>query len=337
MTTDMTNVNRRRLIASSLMGSLGLAGTLPTWAKAPDLKTVRLTVGFPAGDMADSLARVVSDFIKGDYAETIVIDNKPGAAARIATSLFVKARPDGTEVLFTPGAMVVLFPHVFQKLPYDPMKELVPVTKIATASIGLAVGPAVPPEVKTLDQYLAWCRLDPKNAVYATSGAGTGIHLTGEYLAKLTNVKLSMIPYRGGAPAAADLVAGQVPAQMATIPSLIEHAKAGRARFIAIASDQRHHLLPDTPTFKELGYPALVTDDFFGFFMPTGAPEPAIASLNQAVLASLKDDKVRGTLERMGLAVSPSASTADFKALVDREYAKWAGIAKAINFNPMES
>jgi len=327
------NTHRRTFLqsaaASVLAGLPGLA------AAAEDLKSARITVGFPPGDMADSLARAVADFIKGRYAESVLVDNKPGAAARIAIGGFVKTNPDPGELLFTPGAMVVLFPHVFQKLPYDPLKDLEPVTKIANANFALGVGPMVPAEIRTLEQYLAWTKKDEKNAAYATSGAGTGIHLTGEYLAKLTNTPLRMVPYRGGAPAVADLVAGQIPAQMATIPSLIEHARAGRVRMLAVSSAERLRGLPETPTFKELGLAQLVTDDWFGFFARPGTPKAAIESLNRSIVAAMKDDKVSALFDRMMLTVKPTASPGEFKALVESDFKMWAQISKTVGFDPM--
>lgn len=330
-------LNRRHLLhATAAATATGALGLWPALAAAQaSLKMAKVTVGFPPGDMADTLARTVADFLKGRYAEAMMVDNKPGAAARIAIGSFVTTPADPSEILFTPGAMVVLFPHVFKKLPYDPLKDLLPVARIATASFGLAVGPSVPAEVRTLAQWLAWCRQDAKNAVYATSGAGTGIHLTGEYLAKLSDTKLSMVPYKGAAPAVADLVAGQVHAQMATVASLIEHARAGRIRFLAVSSAQRVPALPDVPTFAEQGFPKLVTDDFFGFFVRPGTSEAAVQALHRDIVASLQDEKVRAVLERMALNVQPSESPAAFRAMVESEHRKWGEIARTTGFDPM--
>jgi tripartite-type tricarboxylate transporter receptor subunit TctC len=329
----MQSFNRRQVLGGAAAAGLGLA--VPRAFADTLHKTARVTVGFPPGDMADSVARLVTDQVRGKYAEAMVIDNKPGAAARMAITQFTKYKADGSEVLFTPGAMIVLFPHVFEKLTYDPITELKPVTKIATASFGLAVGPAVPVEVKTLSQYLAWARKDPKNSSYGTSGAGTGIHLTAEYLTRLTRTPLTMVPYRGASLAVNDLIAGQIPAQMATIPSLIEHARAGRARFIAVSSAERLPALPDVPTFKELGHPELVTDDFFGFFMPANSSNEAANALNRAVLAALKEPKVITGLESLGLNVSATATPAEFAALIAQEYKKWGEISRRIDFKPL--
>jgi tripartite-type tricarboxylate transporter receptor subunit TctC len=314
-----------------------MAATLPHWAQAQEkaLDNARVTVGFPAGDMADNIARLFSEQIRGKYAENVIVDNKPGAAARVAIQSFIKYRADGSEALFTPGAMIVLFPHVFQQLPYDPIKDLRPVGKIGNTAFGLAVGPGCPADIKTLADYLAWAKKDPKNASYATSGAGTGIHLTAEYLAVLSNTPLNMVPYKGGAPAAADLVAGQIPSQMATIPSLIEHARAGKVRFLAVSSGERHRLLPNVPTFKELGYSQLVTDDWFGFFLPASASSAQAESMHRAINNALRDPKVVAHLENMGLTVGGTATTTEFADLVTGEFKRWGEIARTVKFQPM--
>ncbi len=331
----MTQIQRREMLGA--LAAAGVTAALPATALAQErtFDSARVTVGFPAGDMADNIARIFSEHIRGRYATNVIVDNKPGAAARVAIQSFVKYRGDGTEALFTPGAMIVLFPHVFQQLAYDPLKDLRPVTKIANAAFGLAVGPGCPAEVRTLADYLAWAKKDPKNASYATSGAGSGIHLTAEYLASLSNTPLNMVAYKGASPAAADLVAGQIPAQMATIPSLIEHARAGRIRFLAISSPERHKLLPNVPTFREQNFPQLVTDDWFGFFLPASATAAQAEAMNRSIHNALRDPKVIAPLENMGLIMGPTATPADFANLVASEYKRWGEIAKSVKFQPM--
>lgn len=330
----MTPIKRRTALLGGAAAGISLA--LPhAFAQQAMLKSVRVTVGFPAGDMADVVARLIVEEIRGKYADNIIVDNKPGAAARVAISSFVSYKPDGSEVLFTPGAMISLFPHVFEKLAYSPLVDLKPAGNVATSAIALAVGPGTPAEVKTLEQYLAWARKDPKNLAYATSGAGTSIHFTGDYLAKVTNTPLNMVPYRGGAPAVADLMGGQIPAQFSVVPSLIEHARSGRIRLLAVSSAERQKILPEVPTFKELGYPQVVTEDFFGFFLPKGTPESAAQSLHQQVTAAARNPKVIAQLENLGLTMSTSASPAEFEKYIANEHRKWGEIAKLIDFKPI--
>lgn len=315
------------------LGALAAMGGSPVLAQSA--RQLRVTVGFPAGDMADTISRVVSDGLRGGYAGGVVVDNKPGAAGRTAIAGFTRYRADGSELLFTPGAALVLFPHVFEKLPYDPMRELKPVTKVASFHLGLAVGPAVPAEVKTLADYLAWVRRDPRHASYATSGAGTNIHLTAEYLAHLSKTPLNMVAYKGASLAINDLIAGQVPAQVATVPSLVELARAGRIRMLAVTSPQRLGVLPDVPTFGEQGFPQLVVDGWFGAFLPGGASAEAATSLNTAIQAALKDPGAVATLEKMGLSISTTRNPAEFEQVIAQEYRRWGDIAKMTGFKPM--
>ena len=229
----------------------------------------------------------------------------------------------------------MLFPHVFQKLPYDPVVNLLPVARVATSFIGLAVGPGAPADVNTLERYLAWARKDAKNASYGTSGAGTAIHLTAEYLSRLSDTPLTMVPYRGGSLAINDLLAGQIPAQMATVPSLIEHARGGKARFIAVSSPERLKTLPDVPTFKELGYPQLVIDNFFGFFLPARSSPEIAAELNRAVIAAVKEPKVIANLENLGMTASPTNTPAEFSAYVASELKRWGAIVEQARFKAL--
>lgn len=331
----MKKFNRRQVIAAA--GAPAILGSLMTSADAQEklLDNMRITVGFPPGDFADGIARIFSENLRGKYASNVLVDNKPGAGTRLATQAFIKYRPDGSEALFTAGAPLVLFPHVFKQLPYDSLKDLQPVTRIVNSTFVFGVGPACPPEVKTLADYLVWAKKDPKNGSYATSGAGSGLHLTMEYLSTLTNTPLNMIAYKGASPGAADLVAGQIPAMIASIASLLEYHKAGRVRLLAITGHERHKLTPNLPTFKEQGFPQLTADEWLGFFMPSSTTTAQADHMNRAILQVLREGKVVSQLEGMGLSVTPTPSPAEFRALVMSEHKRWGEIARAVKFEPM--
>lgn len=318
-----------RLSAAAALGSPGLLMAQAT-------RNLRVTVGFPAGDMADIISRAVGEGLRSRLPATVMVDNKPGAAGRPAIAGFARYRADGSELLFTPGAALVLFPHVFQKLPYDPMRDLKPVSKVASFYLGLAVGPAVPAEVKTLADYLAWVRKDPRHASYATSGAGTNIHLSAQYLAHLSNTPLSMVPYKGASLALNDLVAGQVPAQMATVPSLLELARAGRIRLLAVTSPNRLPVLPQVPTFAEQGYPQLVVDGWFGAFLPGGASTETTAQLAEAIGQALQDPATVAALDKLGLTPTPTRNPSEFVDLIAQEYRRWGEVARTTGFKPLE-
>jgi tripartite-type tricarboxylate transporter receptor subunit TctC len=333
----MIEQNRREFFrlagAASAMGMMGSA----SWAQGtPRLPQAKVVTGFPAGDMIDTIARTFADKIKGSYADVMLVDNKPGAGGQIGAAT-VKALPaDGSNILFTPAPIVTLYPHVFKKLAYDPMKDLTPVARTSVAAFALTVGPAVPASVKTLAQFLDWCRANPDKANYGTSGAGTTIHMTGANLARLSGVPLTMVPYKGGSLAANDLVAGQVPAMMSTVPSVMEFVKAGKARMLAVSSPQRWPGLPDVPTFAESGYPQLTNLDWFGVFLPANASRAQVNQLHAAVAAAAQAPEVIALFNRIGIQLSPSSSPEEFAKQVRDDHEQWAQVVKAVGFTPQD-
>lgn len=334
----MKTMNRRQLMGlTAVGGGLSLLGASPAWAQTgPRLAQSKVITGFPAGDMIDTIARQFAEKLKGSYATTMLVDNKAGAAGRIAVTAMKGLPADGANLLFTPAPMIVLYPHVFKTLAYDPMKDVTPVARTAVACYALSVGPAVPASVKTLAQFLDWCKANPGQASYATSGAGTTIHLTGANLARLSGVPLTMVPYKGGSPAAADLIGGQVPSLMSTVASVMEHAKSGRARILAVSSAQRWPGLPEVPTFAESGFPQLTGLDWFGVFLPANAPRDLVQGLHAEVLRAAQSPELVASLGRIGIQMQPSQNADEFASQVKAEHAKWAEVVKAVGFNPQE-
>ncbi len=323
----------RLAAAGGAMGAMGSAA----WAQAaPRLAQAKVFTGFPAGDMIDTIARTYAEKIKGHYADVTLVDNKPGAGGQIGAAT-VKALPaDGSNILFTPAPIITLYPHVFKTLAYDPMKDLVPVARTSVAAFALTVGPAVPASVKTLGQFLDWCRANPDKASYGTSGAGTTIHMTGANLARLSGVPLTMIPYKGGSLAANDLIAGQVPAMMSTVPSVMEFVKAGKARMLAVSSPQRWPGLPDVPTFAESGFPQLTNLDWFGVFLPANASRAQVEQLHAAVVKASQAPDVVALFNRIGIQLNPSSSPEEFARQVRDDHAQWGQVVKAVGFKPQD-
>lgn len=332
----MTHLTRRHLLGlGAAAGAAAIAG-LPRLAQAaPAVRQATIYTGFPAGDMMDTIARMFAEGMTGVYADNVIVENRPGAGGRLGVSALKQARPDGGHLLFTPASMVVLYPHVFKALPYESLKDLQPVSRTASACFSLAVGPMVPDSVKTLAQYLDWCRQNPSKANYATSGAGSSIHLTGANLVRLSGVPQTMVPYKGGSPAAADMVGGQVAALMSTLPSVMEYARAGRCRVLAVTSPERWPSMPDVPTFAESGFPDLTYLEWFGVFMPAGAPMDKVEAANAAIQHAAREPRIVETLERIAIQVQTS-SVADFTRDVRNDHAHWAQVVKAVGFDPME-
>lgn len=329
--------NQRRVFLQSI-SALGLAASLPlsAWADDKPIKTLKVVLGFPAGDMADLIARTVSEKVRGVYAESVIIDNKPGAGGRLGISSFVRMPKSGAELLFTPGAMLTLYPHVFTKLSYDPLIDVVPLKKVAHSPFCVAVGPSVPDEVKDLKSYLEWAKTNPSNAMYGSSGNGTPMHLTGEYVALLSGVPLTMVPYKGGSPAANDLVAGQIPAIFSTVATVIEFARSKKVRILAVSSAERMKSLPDVPTFAESGFPDVVLEDWFGFLAPQGADTASLDKFEADYDKHVDAQEMQKFLDKMGVIYNPSESPEDFARFYKDNYEKWKVIAQAVKFQPMD-
>jgi tripartite-type tricarboxylate transporter receptor subunit TctC len=210
------------------------------------------------------------------------------------------------------------------------------VARVSISCFVLAIGPAVPASVKTLAQYLDWCRANPGYAMYGTSGAGGGLHLTGAELSRLSGVPLTMVPYKGGGPVAIDLIAGQVPAAVSSLGTMVEHARAGKVRMLALSSEQRWPGLPDVPTFAESGFPQLSRLDWFGIFMPAGVPPERVRALHAAVVAAAQTPDVVVALGKLAQQIAPSPSPEDFARLVRADYDDWAKVVKVLKFEPMD-
>ena len=247
-------------------------GVIPrALAQATD-KLVRIIVGFPAGGGTDVTARVLAEALHGTYASTIIVENKAGASARLAVEYVKNAPSDGSVMLFTPDFPMTLYPHSFKSLSYDPLKDFIAVSPAAKGMLTFVVGPAVPDTVKTLADFVQWCKANPAKANYATTSAGATPHFTGVMLASAAAIPMSPVHYRGGAPAIQDLVGGHVPASINPVGEVSEFAKSGSLRVLAVTGAKRSPFLPDVPTMKESGYD-IVVESLSGVFLPANTPK----------------------------------------------------------------
>ena len=235
-------------------------------------KLVRVIVGFPAGGGTDVTARVLAEALQGAYASSIIVEDKPGASARLAVEYVKNAPPDGSVMLFTPDFPMTLYPHSFKSLNYDPIKDFIAVSPAAKGMLTFVIGPEVSDDVKTLASFILWCKANPEKASYATTSAGATPHFTGVMFANEAGVPMTPVHYRGGAPAIQDLVGGHVPASVNPVSEVSEFAKAGSLRILAVTGAKRSPFLPDVPTFKESGY-NVVVELLSGVFLPAEHPE----------------------------------------------------------------
>jgi tripartite-type tricarboxylate transporter receptor subunit TctC len=328
-------ITRRRFIASSASAAaLGL-----TVAPRPSLAQAitghaRVTVGFPPGGSVDVVARLLVDAMKG-YASSMIVENRPSAGGRTVLEELKMAPPNGSAMVLTPAGMITLFPHVFKQLAYEPLTSLTPVTPVATFSFVLAVGPMVPAAVRTLPDLLAWSKANPRQASYGTPGTGTLPHFLGETLTRVTRTPLTHVPYKGTSATIQDVMAGHLAMLIGTVPGTLAMIEAGKLRAILTTSPERSALLPAVPTVSEAGLPELEATEWFGLFLPGGAPASVVADLGKAVSQALKDPRVRDGFSKQSIEVL-EASPSAFVQMIRDEHQRWGAMVKASGFSPID-
>lgn len=323
--------HRRHILQS--FGSLATLGALSPWsAFAQGLEQVKILYGFPAGSAGDSVARRVAEKIGGTaYAKNPgFVENKPGAGGRIAVDTLKNSPPDGSVLALAPVSALAVYPYIYPKLSYQPQD----VTQVSIGAImfhGLAVGPAVPEQVRTLADFLAWAKANPDRASYGSPGAGSMPHLLGALLGMRAGVPLKHVPYRGTVPSITDLVGGQIAAAMNPSGDYLQYMKTGRVRVLGTSGRQRSPFLPEVPTFTELGYPDVTSEEWFGFYAPAKTPPATLAAANAAITAALKDKSVVDALAVVGL-VAHGSTPQEMAADQQAEYQRWGPLVKQIGF-----
>lgn len=323
-------LNRRETIVALGLLAVG-AGT----TRAQTLnKVARVIVGFPAGGGTDIGARVFAQALGGSYASSMIVEDKPGASARLAVEYVKNAPPDGSVMLFTPDFPMTLYPWSFKSLNYDPVKDFIAVGPTAKGMLTFVIGPEVPAEVKTLAGFVAWCKANPGKANVADTSAGATPHFTGVMLAQEAKVTMTPVHYRGGAPAIEDLLGGHIPASVNPVSEVIGYAKSGQLRILAVTGAERTPFLPDVPTMKEQGY-NVVVESLTGVFLPAHTPDAIVNALSQAMHAASKSQAMIDSLAKFGTepAFMPPA---EFAAWIKDEIARWGPVVKASGFVALE-
>jgi len=319
--------SRRQVLLAGAATALSAKG----WAQTTQ-KTVRIVVPFPAGGGTDVLARIVADKLRGNYAPAAIVENRVGASGRTGVEAVKNAEPDGTTLLFTPDFLMTVYPHSFKRLSYDPLKDFTPIALIARSGLALAAGPALPAEVKTVRDYVAWAKGDPKRAFYATTSAGGTPHFVGVMLARDSGAALSPVHYKGGAPALQDLMGGQIPVSINPVSELLPQLQGGKIRVLAVTSGERSKFLPDVPTMKESGFPEIVLAPWLGFFAPARTPADIVKRLANGIADATAFGDTQRSFIKMGM--DPVAMTpVGFAAVVKSDLERWAPIVKASGFS----
>ncbi|MBE9604839.1 hypothetical protein IAI18_08170 [Acetobacteraceae bacterium H6797] len=324
----MLNAITRRT-ALSLVGTAA-ASLAARPAAAQNARTGRAIVGFPAGGTADSVTRLYVERLRASGIQMIV-DNRPGAGGRIALETLKPLAADGSNLVLTPSGMLTIYPHLYTRsLRYDPVKDFTPVTPVCKFPFGLAVAARHP--ARTLAEFIAWAKT--REAVdWAAPVPGSAPHFMGTELARLAGITMNHVPYRGSAPAATDLIGGTLQAVILPLGELTAFHRGGEARLLAVTSEARLPRLPDVPTFAESGFPAITGEEWYGIFLPAGAPAATVIALNQALVAAAATTEIRDALTRIDL-TPYTLNPDDFRTRIAQELSDWGPIVAASGFRP---
>ncbi len=321
-------MKRRALTLAASMAAVLATGIAPLTSEAQDKPPLKILVGFPPGGSADIVARLLADKLRISLGQTVVVENKPGAAGRVALGDVKRAAPDGQTLILSPSGAFVILPWVFKNVGYDPVKDFTPVARASTFDFAVTAGPGAP--AGDLKAILAWMKANPGKANVGNPGAGTVPHFAGVMLGQATGIEITPVAYKGGAPLVNDLLGGQVPLGVDTPLETIEHHRAGKLRIVAVTGEARLKALPDVPTLKEQGI-NMSADAYFGVYGPPGMSAELTARLSRAVSDALRQSDVQEKIFSLGL-IPNYGSGDELAATQASHYKRWEAPIKQSGF-----
>ena len=296
-------------------------------AQAYPARPIRFVVPYAPGGPLDLIARAIGQKLTEATGQAVVVDNKPGAGGNIGADIVAKAAPDGYTIVMGAVATHAINPTLYPKIPYDPVKDFTPVAMVAVVPNVLVVNPTLP--VKSVKELIDFAKAKPSYLNFASGSTGSTGHLAGELFNALAGVQMVHIPYKGGAPAMADLLAGQVQLMFDNLANALPQVKAGKLRALAVTTAQRSAFAPDLPTLAEAGVPGFDLTTWFGIFLPGNAPRDIVLRLNTEINKALNAPDMKDRLEKMG-AEPPANNTPErFAAFIKVEFDKYARVIKA--------
>ena len=323
----------RRIATAVLASVLALsAGTASAETNYPD-RAVKIEVGYAAGGPLDVVARLIGDKLAQIWGKTVVVENVSGASGNIAADRVAKAVPDGYTLLLASNVNIAVNPKLYKNMPFDPVKDLAPITQVAYSPNILVVPNDLP--VKSVQELVTYAKANPGKVSFASAGVGTTQHLAGELFKTIAKVDIQHVPYRGATPAITDLLGGRVSMFFGPPSSLLGLVKEGKVRALAVTSAQRFPAAPDLPTMIEAGYPGFVAVLSVGWMAPAGTPNDVIDRIYKDTAKALAAPDVRERLQKIGTEPM-GTSPAEFAADIQREVPQWAEVIKAAGLTGTE-
>jgi len=318
-------MNRRNLLAACVAAA---ALALSPWAHAQEWpqKPVRIVVPFAAGGNTDGIARILAERLGTVFGQQFIVENRVGAGGAIAAEFVAKAPPDGYTLFLSAVSQIAIVPFI-QKVNYDPVRDFAPVSNVGTNPFVLGVHVSVP--VSNVQEFVDYARANPGRLNYASGGNGSIGHLSGALFVQRAGLQMTHVPYKGGGPAVADLVAGQVQMYFGNASELIQHSRSGKIKLLGVSSEKRAPQLPEVPAIAEF-YAGFRTLTWNGLLAPAGTPKPIIDRIAAEVQKAVRDPAVAERLAKIG--VDPlGAGPAEFARIIDADIAQWATVIKAAN------
>jgi tripartite-type tricarboxylate transporter receptor subunit TctC len=303
--------------------ALSAAGPLQAWAQG---KPIRLICPFPPAGAVDIASRAIAAELAKVLGVQVTVENKPGAGGNIGGLEVVRSAPDGTTLFMTTSGINAINPALYSKMPFDPIKDLEPVSALVSLSNVLVVHPSV--KARNVAELIALAKAEPGKVTFASSGSGTSVHMSAEMFKHLAKIDIVHIPYKGSAPAVTDLLGGQVQLMFDNIPSALQHVKAGKLRPLAVTGLKRDPLLPDVPTMVEAGVAGYESGVWFGLAVPAATPKDVIARLNEAAVKGTKAPEFVKRMTELGYSIIGSTA-AEMAEMNKAETARWGPIVKA--------
>jgi tripartite-type tricarboxylate transporter receptor subunit TctC len=322
-------IRRRQFLQFGAAAIAAAASSPVAWAQAYPTRPVRIIVGWPAGGGGDIVARLMGQWLSERLGQQFIVENRPGAASNIGTDAVAHAPPDGYTLLLATAANAVNA-SFYESLNFDFIRDIAPVSGIVDLPLVMEVNPSFP--AKTVPQFIAYAKANPGMLSMASPGTGSPNHVAGELFKMRTGVDMLHVPYRGDAPAIADLLGGQVQVYFATLSGSMEHIKAGKLHPLAVTTTKRSEALSDVPTVGDF-LPGFEASAWLGLGAPKNTPTAIVDELNKEINAALVDHKMKARLADLGLTGLPG-SPADFRRLVAEDVVKWAKVVKFAGIKP---